>query len=268
MTNQTDFQGLSGVRAKIERANQHVHDLQAAVNTFAQRNPYRVITKVDKEAGKTIFTAQITEYIPPEISAIIGDCVHNLRTALDYIICNAVIANKRQVRKGHGFPITRSRKKFETACVSKIDGTSQEVAQLVRRLKPYKGGCEPFWVIHMLDALDKHQAIVPVWSAYRNMTISPAADFFGIKPGEESFGLVFSPTERVCPVYNGTELMTFSGDTRAFDSLKQYTDVNFAFEIAFGESQVVQSEPVGPTLKQLIQFTSRVADIFDRYIFK
>lgn len=266
MANHTD--SLSGVRAKIERANQHVNDLQAAVNTFAERKSNRVIIEVDKEARKTIFKAQITEDIPPEVSAIIGDCVHNLRTALDYIICNAVVTNKRQIRKAHGFPIASSRKKFEAACVGKIDGTTQEVAKLLHRLKPYSGGREPFWIIHELDRLDKHQAIIPIWSAYRSMVISPAANFFGLKPGEERPALTLSPKDRVFPVYDGTELMTFSGDTSAFGLLKQYTDVNFAFEIAFGESQVVQGEPVGPTLKQLIRFTSRVADIFDRYIFK
>ena len=266
MGNHTD--SLPDVRAKIKRANQHVHDLQAAVNTFAERKSNRVITEVDKKAGKTVFKAQITEDIPPEISAIIGDCVHNLRTALDYIICTAVVTNGRQITRRHGFPIALSQKKFETDCVSKIAGTSQEVARLVRRLKPYKGGCEPFWIIHNLDALDKHQAIVPVWYAYRSMVISPAANFSGLKPGDESFALTLSPRDRVIPVYDGTELMIFSGDTSAFDLTKQYTNVNFAFEIAFGESQVVQGEPVGPTLKQLIQFTSRVADIFNRYIFK
>jgi hypothetical protein len=46
------------------------------------------------------------------------------------------------------------------------------------------------------------------------------------------------------------------------------THAQFAFEVAFGEGQVGDGEPLMPNLKLLINFTERVVDIFHRHIFR
>jgi hypothetical protein len=70
--------------------------------------------------------------------------VHNLRTALDYLICQAVLFNGTTVTRQTGFPIVESANSFEDALARQIKGTSQYVERLVRWLEAYYGGREPF----------------------------------------------------------------------------------------------------------------------------
>jgi hypothetical protein len=40
------------------------------------------------------------------------------------------------------------------------------------------------------------------------------------------------------------------------------------FEVAFGEGQIIDGQPVLPSLQQLIDFVERVTDIFARRVLK
>jgi hypothetical protein len=69
------------------------------------------------------------------------DCVHNLRSALDHL---AIVL----VRDGGGtpgeytaFPISRDRTHIETRAIQRLEGASAAAIKIVKRLKPYPGGC-------------------------------------------------------------------------------------------------------------------------------
>ena len=42
----------------------------------------------------------------------------------------------------------------------------------------------------------------------------------------------------------------------------------FTFEAAFGEGQVVEGQPIFPTVDELVQSTERVIEIFERWIIR
>ncbi len=247
----TDSDQLAGVRAKIKRAEHHVRELNASFEGVREGNSDIIVGQAHLSGSGKLFKANLP--IIQCWGAMIGDCVHNLRTCLDYIVCEAVLLNKRQVRKGKtGFPIAPSRKKFETKTVGKIKGTSQKMGQLVRRLKPYKGGIEPFWIIGELDNTDKHQMIVPVWTTISDVRV------------HKNVGGTVTEIATADPgrVDHGTKII---GTTDPFEGKH---DIQFALDIAFGKNLVVEGQPVVPTLFQLVQFTERVVDIIDRNIFK
>jgi hypothetical protein len=82
---------LSGVRAKIERAHDHRIDLQGITTPLslgdgAETEFIRLSAKLDTESGYHDFRiAAIPEAWRPRIGAVLGDVVHNLRSALDYL---------------------------------------------------------------------------------------------------------------------------------------------------------------------------------------
>jgi hypothetical protein len=45
-------------------------------------------------------------------------------------------------------------------------------------------------------------------------------------------------------------------------------DVNLTLQVAFGEIKALEGKAVVPTLRQLIDFTTRIVDIFGRHIFR
>src|SRR5579885_274563 len=100
---------LRGVRAKIERAKHHVGDLQVLEAAFRQSNSYRFVAEKDAKSGYTRFRVEIRDHLPYEFSCVIGDAIHNLRTALDHLVWQLVLANKGKPNKRHAFPF------YETA---------------------------------------------------------------------------------------------------------------------------------------------------------
>jgi hypothetical protein len=96
---------LAGPRLKIERAERHVRELEAEIRAFRERNPYRVVRDHDAQAGRYVYRVKTVEDVPACLSTIIGDIAHNLRSALDQLACQMVLANRGQVKTRTGFPI-------------------------------------------------------------------------------------------------------------------------------------------------------------------
>ena len=74
-------------RVKIERAKEHIAQLEAAVEAFRETKPYTVIGEPEPETGKIVFRVKISADPPARIGAIVGDVIHNIRSALDVLIC-------------------------------------------------------------------------------------------------------------------------------------------------------------------------------------
>ena len=70
---------------KLERAKQHMAELQKAVQAFFATKPYRLSGKPDMQAGKVVYTMDRVEPTPPEIPLIAGDVIQTLRSGLDHV---------------------------------------------------------------------------------------------------------------------------------------------------------------------------------------
>lgn len=133
----------AGIYVKIERAKRHLRDLEALVQDFFASNPYEIVVHDEPHTGDRVFKVRILQEPPLEWSAIVGDLVHNLRAALDLLICELVRGEGRLVTDKTGFPIAKGAKEFKSGYQQKLQGASNEVVQIVKRLKPYKGGTTP-----------------------------------------------------------------------------------------------------------------------------
>jgi hypothetical protein len=76
---------LATVRAKIDRAQIHSHAIDAALKLVLGTKPEirNVATELDFKRQEIISTIQKVEPIEPTLPLMIGDCIHNLRSALD-----------------------------------------------------------------------------------------------------------------------------------------------------------------------------------------
>lgn len=106
---------LSGVKAKINRAEKHLADLHAEIAAFHRSVPYEILTEEDAATGDLIKRIKIVRPIPKEWGAIVGDVVHNLRSALDHLAVALVIRNgvtSDRILKDTYFPIGASKAGF------------------------------------------------------------------------------------------------------------------------------------------------------------
>lgn len=99
---------LADAHEKARWARKHYDDLRAEIDAFQQRDEHRITVDVDVDAGEYVFHIHDLPTPNADWGLCIGDCLHNGRTALDYVMVRlwALITGRdpRDV-KGIQFPI-------------------------------------------------------------------------------------------------------------------------------------------------------------------
>jgi hypothetical protein len=85
--------GLEGVRAKIERAVQNFNELHTPIKDWCEGQPYLSVVDDDYNTGwhRIVRVGELPDP-PPEWSVIVGEIMHDLRSALDQLAWKLVEA--------------------------------------------------------------------------------------------------------------------------------------------------------------------------------
>jgi hypothetical protein len=258
---------LIGPKLKLEWAKRHIDDLKRTVREFHESGPYELVHENDPETGENVYRLRVHKCVPVELSAILGDCVHNLRASLDQLVCALIIANHKTVPEKAGFPIANKKRKLKGFIDEKITGVSVKAERLIHALKPYKSGNPRLWKLHHLDIIDKHQGILPVGAAHAvtlvrhtmpGMFIGPDGTLRlsgGGRPMKTDWGIP-SGAQIVSPLTDNAEIY------RSPPGLQE--EVQASVQIAFDQSQITQGEPVIETLEEFARFIDKLLGVFER----
>lgn len=186
---------------KLDRAKEHLKTLRREIEPVEQRDTHTIGFEVDADAGKYTFYVRDLEPLPDnDWGLVIGDCLHNARTALDYLMVRLVALVTQQSPRDIDsvrFPIYDSPKQFAGAVgeLRKHPAFSGYLAR-IEELQPHNLGNPSVWgtrqlllpwlspgetklqqvpVMHslptalnrlsLLDNLDKHRVIHAAWLA-------------------------------------------------------------------------------------------------------
>ena len=143
--------------AKVARAKTFISELSAEQERFASTG---VTASVIIENGNPILNVVWagTGHLP---GIILGDAVHNLRSALDLMATElADIAHVDPEAAYFPFATNlehlRVTKKFKD-----FARCGSDCAQLLETIAPYRGGNESLRALHDLDIQDKHRSLIP-----------------------------------------------------------------------------------------------------------
>ncbi|WP_156678472.1 hypothetical protein [Sphingomonas profundi] len=246
-------------RLKIERSKRHFDELNAAIHAFMESRPYGIVEDFDAKIGKYEVRASVKAEIPAPFGPMVGDVVHNLRSALDVLAVELAGENGHTSRTAISetyFPISDSRDGFKAAGLRKIGRLSAPAQKRISELEPYKGGKgELLWKLHHLDILDKHVILVPVGAAIID------GDYGFMVPaggGDLSVGLTMALGDATYPLKDGAILVTF---TDIEPGANPHVEVSFT--VAFGEGRIVDGESVIPTLRQFGQIVEEIVGAFE-----
>lgn len=81
---------LSDSHRKYQRAQHHVDCLNAEIQRFVSRKPYAFFRHFDAKRGCHVFKAQTLDAVP-DFAVMLGDFLHNARSALDCIAWQAAV---------------------------------------------------------------------------------------------------------------------------------------------------------------------------------
>lgn len=146
---------------KIKRANEHIDNLNSLWKTFVIENRHFLVFQEQAKPPRKILKPVARKPLPFDFNLIAGDAVHNLRTALDHIVCTLIKRNNETINTSAGFPIHGNRKKFEAGFKGKIAGCPEDSFRFFETIQAYPGGeGDNLWKLNMLDVADKHRELL------------------------------------------------------------------------------------------------------------
>jgi hypothetical protein len=174
---------LSAPSTKIQRARKHLAELEVETAKFFATGPVRFNVEVVEVNGTRNIKFNMHVSGGPElIGAIVGDVIHNLRTALDLTACEMVrIAQKSD--NGVYFPFSESADELDNMIRRRnFDRAGTDAVILLKSLKPYRNGNVALRLIHDLDVQDKHRALIPNLMGFASPIIQMWEDDGTINP--------------------------------------------------------------------------------------
>jgi len=176
---------------KVERAKKHMLDINKEAMRYTESHPYS-FTHIRLPDSKQEIRGRfhITKQPDPMIAIMLGDFIHNLRSALDWVV---VACSPKKLRYKASFPIifddifakdrngnfvvnnTHLRNSFNTA----IAGLCPEARTFIINLQPYRAtelGLSPdihnLGIVSRLENADKHRQLITVGCGGQDFTVS------------------------------------------------------------------------------------------------
>ena len=189
---------LESVLVKIDRAKVHIADLNTEIGLLIDSCDKGTRGKGNPKTREYILWLDITPIVPPTISALAGDAIHNLRSALDHLAYQLVKARGTPTRdptQNTTFPILETPptpNRFGRFPPPQIaPSVSREVREALAELQPYKRSqphLHPLAVLHNLDIVDKHRQLLLAVVGVSGFAWMGDVEMSGFNPGPYKAG--------------------------------------------------------------------------------
>lgn len=152
---------------KLARAKEHLLQLNSLVGAYlsAEENFKLVLNRQPSNPRLVLVEFHVREQPPQKLGVIVGDCLHNMRSALDHLAWQCVLANNGTPTRNTYFPIhykgaqlnPKSRKPLS------IEGSvSKSVIEFIGLKQPYHDAepqANPLAILDQLTNIDKHRML-------------------------------------------------------------------------------------------------------------
>jgi hypothetical protein len=170
---------LLGSWAKHERAMEHYATLAVESEAYLRQVQFSAEVATTPEGGaEPQFYAEPQP--PPRLGTIVGDVVHNLRSALDVAAWQLAIDHDEAKARGDQlriqFPLTRNAEKFKKH--KALPFFSEDARLLLERLQPYQPSNQTLGWLRDLSNADKHRLAT---FAFPGMTAVPGVEEAGVE---------------------------------------------------------------------------------------
>ena len=246
---------------------------------FLGREPYTIIVQRQPKLHEYIVRTKVREEPPPDWSPIIGDVVHNWRSALDHLAWQLVIRNKRKPSGGTQFPIF-SKSPFDASLYPNIKEAEDTLKRwnrqvkgmhsgdvaLIERLQPYNvgenAGVPVLSMLAELSNWDKHREYQLTGQTLKGST-------FYVKEWRDCKW--WTLYERTTGAFKDGTVLARYAFTATGPQPKMNVHVKVFFDIAFGEGSPLEGCGLKETLiaigRHLDDIVFTFKDRFDRQDF-
>jgi hypothetical protein len=253
--------------SRIDRADEHIRNLDAECRAFIQSNPYEVISEYDPHTLTRTTTVLGLAETPVRLRLMAGEIAHHLRASYDLLVyqlmLRAHVTDEKRLAQC-GFPAVMKcdlttpsgRKKYESFMSGKIKGIWPEAGALIEQLQPHRTGYSPeqsfLAQITHLDNTDKHRLVLAVVCG---IDISNMRWHDGDRPPLEVAPQTYIPLH--------ADTVFKMGPLRP--EVQMDSKLPMRIEVTFGEKGTLWLKPVVPTLQNLSDVTRKTIRSFRRF---
>jgi hypothetical protein len=157
-----DQNKLLSARLKLLRANEIANQLDEQQKEVYSKSSFTEYYENNAISRSTSYYIEVNDGCPANISCIVGDIIHNIRSSLDIMLCDLIRLNGNQPNNRDQFKIKNPN--HQNDFYNNVS-LNQKSRRLVRLLLSSKSIRECLFEMHMLDVYDKHNSLNIVKSA-------------------------------------------------------------------------------------------------------
>ncbi|MDE3069211.1 MAG: hypothetical protein KGJ43_00590 [Acidobacteriota bacterium] len=236
---------------RIDRAEEHLKPIKCGLLRHYEADEYLITGEYQRYGsrigGEFVTDPTMTPAIDVRLNTVIGEYLHDLRSALDHLAWQLVVENRGTPTDKTGFPIkdadpgTDKHGRPRTPNVS--GGVSPRARALIRKAQPYTLGADyaehALWLLHQLWNIDKHRYVIAKGSFHH--AILP------FQPPSFRFSTKF-----VSATPDGAKLLLVPDDPSVD------VDAHMTVEIGIYEPDYGIEQPLLPALEAALDMTRRV----------
>jgi hypothetical protein len=155
---------LDSVLQKVDHAELHLDLVKAEIKGYLDANPGEFVPHASSTQNQPTFVLKPKSPIPENIGLVVGDCLQNLRSSLDYLIWKLVLVAENTPSKKNMFPVSLTLKSFQDAqSAGRLQGVDPAAVALIEAFQPYRDGQPNATSLAILDELtniNKHRRLL------------------------------------------------------------------------------------------------------------
>ena len=253
------------VRAKLGRARAHLAELEKDTQAYLASDPFEVYADAEPDRGPITYRVHVRAEPPEHLGLLLGDALHNARTALDHVVCRLVEDGGGTVTQDTMFPTNRKSSDWPKTVKKKLAGASAAARAAVMATNAYPGGDNQLWALHQLDISDKHKVLIPVAMHLGAVNMRVGHAVFG----DEAPLLPICPAD-VIRIVEGVAIFSIAEQPRFAEQRPPalQSDYSFRFDLGLDSNGLLGPRPVHlvPTATALIDHAEAVALDLAKYL--
>lgn len=153
---------FAGAVRKVEHAGLHIASFEREAERHFSKRPYDVVQTPHVDTLQPGYYLSERRAFPDQrFALLLGDVLHNLRSALDHLAHACAVANG-EAGKHSQFPILLKETGLEAKLTKDLTTAGPMAIEIVRSFAPTPSGNPILAALHELNIMDKHRLILPV----------------------------------------------------------------------------------------------------------
>ena len=152
---------------KINRAADHLMSLNACMEAFLNKGPYRLLL-VEGEVPRQRTIRYETDPLPDDVSLIIGDCIHNMRASLDHVATEVLRRHNGNTKLLYfPFDTTRDGVTQKDSFKGLMTVAPQLHDAILDQVRPIRDDNYQLSAMNKADNIDKHNLLIAILAIIR-----------------------------------------------------------------------------------------------------